>query len=88
MRPRAPLSIGASGRSRTSLAVSATLPRTAVAGGSASGTVNVSFRSALPVAVLWASALPIQPPTGDTLTKRSRSATPPCPAPSSTSTGR
>ena len=88
MRPRAPLSIGMSGRSLTSLPVNATLPRTAVAGGSASGTVSVSFSSALPVAVLWASALPIQPPTGDALTKRNRSPEAPRPAPSSISTGR
>ncbi len=84
-RPRTAPTCGVSGRNRKSVAASVTLPRTVAAAGSARGTARESFRSALPDAVLWASALPVQPPTGDTLTKRTMSAAAPRPAPSSTS---
>ena len=61
-------SSGVSGLMRTSLPASATLPRTVDVPTSNSGIVSASFRSARPLPVACASALCVQPPTGEVLT--------------------
>ena len=86
-RPRAPASSGLSGPMRTSLPVSVRPPFTLVPAAFSSGTTRPSFRSAAPLPVLAASALPSQPPTGVVLTNCSISANGPCAAASSDSTG-
>jgi len=53
---------------RTSLPASTTLPFTVAALASCSGIDSASFRSAGPPALASASALLIQPPTGEALT--------------------
>jgi hypothetical protein len=86
--PRALPSSGVSGEMRTSLPASTTLPLTVDARTSNKGMLKASFRSATPLPLASASALWVHSPTGETLTKRSMSASGPRPLPSITSTER
>ncbi len=81
-RPLAPARSGVSLVMRTSLPASARLPLTTVSAGRDSGTLSASLSSAAPVAVIAASTLPVQRPTGVASTKRSMSASGPRAVPS------
>ena len=87
-RPLAAPSSGLSGLMRTSLPARVRLPFTVAAEASNSGMLKPSFSSAGPLALLCASTLRVQVPTGEVLTKRSMSASGPRAWPSSTSTDR
>ncbi len=87
MRALAAASSGVSRVRRTSLPARTTLPCTLLRSSSAIGSSSASFNSAAPLAVVSRKALLVQPPTGELLTKRSKSAAGPRASPSNFSTG-